>query len=404
MGDRLDREVALSRNDKVIETEAARQAHYIKWTQIMGILDPCGNALGYQRIAGIYLIFAKNGINCTDKRGLRSATLAGYGDAINALFTLRGFPPPVVISDPNNASGIVIKNLKNEEDIANQRSPLDSEIFAEIQRSSSTSKSEDSEVSLMMDLTCINRVTGSRMSEYSQTKGKVIDYHTFPSGAKVIKAFTADDFLFIDKRGHKVKLPHQPSTDQIIALENRIVKVTITWRFQKNRQNNEKRTFSAENPSNKIICPVRAAMRIILRARRLNQPDHLPVAVYKHKDSFAYITGSRVGVLLRQAVRLAHPDISKEDLKKFSAHSFRVWACVLLDEAGKSPDFIKKRLRWLGDSYRNYLRDTCAIQDQHREALASASLELMRLIEADPEDVIELSTNNAVGEYSDNEE
>ena len=349
-------------------------------------------------------MFAKNGINCTDKRGLRSATLAGYGDAINALFTLRGFPPPVVISDPNNASGIVIKNLKNEEDIANQRSPLDSEIFAEIQRSSSTSKSEDSEVSLMMDLTCINRVTGSRMSEYSQTKGKVIDYHTFPSGAKVIKAFTADDFLFIDKRGHKVKLPHQPSTDQIIALENRIVKVTITWRFQKNRQNNEKRTFSAENPSNKIICPVRAAMRIILRARRLNQPDHLPVAVYKHKDSFAYITGSRVGVLLRQAVRLAHPDISKEDLKKFSAHSFRVWACVLLDEAGKSPDFIKKRLRWLGDSYRNYLRDTCAIQDQHREALASASLELMRLIEADPEDVIELSTNNAVGEYSDNEE
>ena len=58
----------------------------------------------------------------------------------------------------------------------------------------------------------------------------------------------------------------------------------------------------------------------------------------------------------------------------------------------------------IGDSYRNYLSDTCAIQDQHREALASASLELMRLIEADPEDVIELSTNNAVGEYSDNEE
>lgn len=370
----------------------------------MGILDPCGNALGYHRIVGIYLMFVKNGVNCTDKSGLRSATLAGYGDAINALFLLRGFPPPVVISDPNNASGIIIKNLKSEEDIANQRSPLDSAIFAEIQQFSSKSKSEDSEVSLMMDLSCINRVTGCRMSEYSQTKGSIIDYHTFPSGAKVIKAFTADDFLFVDKRGHKVTLPHQPSAAQIIALEKRIVKVTITWRFQKNRQNNEKRTFSAENPSNKIICPVRAAMRIIFRARRLNQPDHLPVAVYRHKDSFAYITGSRVGILLRQAVRLAHPDISKENLKKFSAHSFRVWACVLLDEAGKSPDFIKKRLRWLGDSYRTYLRDTCAIQDQHREALASASLELLRLIEADPEDVIELSTNDEVGEYSDNEE
>ena len=50
MGDRLDREVAMLRDDKVIETEAARQAHYIKWTQIMDMFDPCGDALGYQRI------------------------------------------------------------------------------------------------------------------------------------------------------------------------------------------------------------------------------------------------------------------------------------------------------------------------------------------------------------------
>jgi len=373
----------------------------------MGMFDPCGDALGYQRIVGIYLMFAKNGVNYNDKSGLRSFTLGGYGDAVNKLFLLRGFPPPVVTSDPSNASGIVIKNLKSEEDIASQRSPLDSAIFAEVQRSSSKSKSEDSEDSLMMDLSCINRVTGSRSSEYSQTKGNKIDYHTFPSGATVIKAFTADDYVFLDKRGRKVKLPNHPSSAQIIALEKRIAKVTITWRFQKNRQNNEKRTFSAETPSNRLICPVRAAMRIILRARRLGQPDHLPVAVYRQKDSFAYITGSRVGVLLKKAVRLAYPDKSKEELKKYSAHSFRVWACVLLDEAGKSPDFIKKRLRWLGDSYRIYLRDTCAIQDQHREALASASLELMRIIQANPEDVIELSTHpsdDAAGEYSDNEE
>ena len=157
MGDRIDQEVAMSRDDKVIETEAARQAHYIKWTQIMDMFDPCGDALGYQRIVAIYLMFAKNGVNYNNKSGLRSATLAGYGDAVNALFLLCGFPQPVVISDPNNASGLIIKNLKQEEDIASQRSPLDSAIFAEIQRVSSKSKSEDSEDSLMMDLSCINR-------------------------------------------------------------------------------------------------------------------------------------------------------------------------------------------------------------------------------------------------------
>jgi hypothetical protein len=55
MGDRIDREVAMSRRDKEIETEAARQAHYIQWGLIMGILDPCGHQRGYQRIVAIYI-------------------------------------------------------------------------------------------------------------------------------------------------------------------------------------------------------------------------------------------------------------------------------------------------------------------------------------------------------------
>ncbi len=55
MGDRIDREVAMSRRDKEIETEAARQAHYIQCGLIMGILDPCGHQRGYQRIVAIYV-------------------------------------------------------------------------------------------------------------------------------------------------------------------------------------------------------------------------------------------------------------------------------------------------------------------------------------------------------------
>ena len=65
---------------------------------------------------------------------------------------------------------------------------------------------------------------------------------------------------------------------------------------------------------------------------------------------------------------------------RFSAHSIRVWACVLLDEAGKSAEFIKKRLRWLGDSFRLYLRDTSVITTQHRDALEGSSREAMELI------------------------
>jgi len=42
---------------------------------------------------------------------------------------------------------------------------------------------------------------------------------------------------------------------------------------------------------------------------------------------------------------------------------------VLLDEAGKNTTFIKKRLRWKGDSFMMYLRDTPSIQDDHVRAL-----------------------------------
>jgi len=39
---------------------------------------------------------------------------------------------PIVLSDPNNMAGILINNLIKEEDFARQRSPLDSNIYAEM--------------------------------------------------------------------------------------------------------------------------------------------------------------------------------------------------------------------------------------------------------------------------------
>ncbi len=64
----------------------------------------------------------------------------------------------------------------------------------------------------------------------------------------------------------------------------------------------------------------------------------------------------------------------------------------MLDEARKLPDYITKRLCWLGDSFRIYLRDTAIIQHQHAGALLAALQEVMDLIATLPKDVIALST------------
>ena len=88
MGNSDDQEVAMSQRDKEIATEASRQAHYILWTRIMGISDPCGGYIGYKRTVAIYIKFLQYGVNYMNKDGLRSETLYGYVRAITNLFAL----------------------------------------------------------------------------------------------------------------------------------------------------------------------------------------------------------------------------------------------------------------------------------------------------------------------------
>ena len=108
----------------------------------------------------------------------------------------------------------------------------------------------------------------------------------------------------------------------------------------------------------------------------------MPLTIFKNKDGeVKYMTHQKVTDIIRKAVKAVYPDMPKETLSKYSCHSIRVWACVCLDEAGKQPDFIKKRLRWVGESYRVYLRDTNKINEQHRDALKASLEATMALVE-----------------------
>ena len=128
-----------------------------------------------------------------------------------------------------------------------------------------------------------------------------------------------------------------------------------SFRIKKNRQNDQTITVVAD-PKNPAICPVRNAHMIYLRLIRLGQPGDLPMGVFTNKQGIKkYLTGSKIAEVLQAATKIAHPGISKEDLSKITSHSGRVWALVLLDEAGKKPDFMKSRLHWKGNCYRHYL-------------------------------------------------
>jgi hypothetical protein len=131
---------------------------------------------------------------------------------------------------------------------------------------------------------------------------------------------------------------------------------------------------------------------MVMRACCLAQPDAMPVTCYRTKKALLlFITGSRIATLLHKAVKKVQPSTLADDLQNYSTHSFRVWACVLLDKAGMSLSFIQKHLCWLGDSFKMYLRDTKAIQDKHLAALQSASSDVMALIRTPLDDVVRLT-------------
>jgi hypothetical protein len=115
-----------------------------------------------------------------------------------------------------------------------------------------------------------------------------------------------------------------------------------------------------------------------------------------------YITGARISALFKEAVKAVNPTVLKTELARYSAHSIRVWACVLLDEAGMSPEFIMSRLRWAGNSFRMYLRDTEVIQNKHLDVLREALQAIIDLIEYNEESsMLQLDTGLSIVSIDD---
>ena len=146
---------------------------------------------------------------------------------------------------------------------------------------------------------------------------------------------------------------------------------------------------------------------MVLCARRLGQPDSMQVVCYSYKKELVYLMGKRIATLFREAVRAIHPKTLKADLSRYSAHSLRVWACVLLDEAGMSPEFIMAHLCWMGNSFRMYLCGAGIIQDKHRDILQAASQEIIDLIARSSVNIPDLAgltmveADNTMREYID---
>ncbi len=173
------------------------------------------------------------------------------------------------------------------------------------------------------------------MAEYAQNTQNKIDVHEYASGNKATKAFVPSDWKFYDDNRRLMMV--QP----LDGLVDTPKKMKLTFRIQKNRQNGQSITFAA-NDKHLHICPVRAAYQIYLQAKCLGQSDDQPMGTFVNKQGILkYLTDNKILEVLQSVAKTCHPNLSRDEIMCFSSHSIRVWAVVLLDEAGMNPNFIK---------------------------------------------------------------
>ncbi len=60
----------------------------------------------------------------------------------------------------------------------------------------------------------------------------------------------------------------------------------------------------SSNSAHPDLCPIRSALRLVLRARQLKQPNTMPLKCYRTKKSpLVYLTASRIAALIWEAVK-----------------------------------------------------------------------------------------------------
>ena len=360
----------------------------------MGIPDPCGNELGYQRILATFIKQLSLTTFC------KAPTVRGYAEAVNFLFQARKFTLPYDRDNKTNMVTTLLTNIEKEDDVAKKSSPLTIEMFAQLKIDADEQIEQgniDSAEAVVFDLACYNKIYGCRSCEYAQKKQSTVEVHKYPSGKTVVKAFTRECWIFYDENGRMITNHCEANLAILGAMD------TI-WMIQKNRQNRQKIRTKA-NKKNPAICNVAAGYRMFLRSIRLKKKDTEPICVFVNKSNkTVYMTAAKVTEILRKVARKCHPDWTDEMINRITSHSFRVWALVLLSEVKTKAYTMQARLRWLGDSYRGYLRDTNVIAEQHRDAHEKMNSQVMALLAENINlDVnqVEAESQEEMGEYSE---
>jgi len=300
-----------------------------------------------------------------NKEGLASGTLMGYVNSAKAWLQHK---LSLSCSDIHQNQGMiadVLHEAKKWRKPKPKREPYTYKMFEtlhariEKQRRKAAAALYERDAAVF-DWARLSIYTGSRSGEYAQTVGtttkasRVPDAPVAEEWAKEPIAFLASDFTFFSADNCRVTLK------EILENPKRAHELHVRFRYDKSGRNFTIRKFARGKG---LLCPIDAAISILLRAAALKVPPGHPIGVHHNPRSKAKVVllqSAEVVKIMRQVCLEAYPDKRHYyhiHYMSIDAHSARVTAAVALSQAGVKKEDIAFRLRWKPESVDHYLRD-----------------------------------------------
>lgn len=216
--------------------------------------------------------------------------------------------------------------------------------------------------------------TGYRRTEFCQDSRRSVDTPLTNIFGDT-QAFCLDDVtwqLFDGK--------HLTGAQCLLYPRSAIYKGWMCWRTQKNRENGEIRLFTQPDEAADYSW-IKFLYSIVKRFVALRGPDDktTPLSVYRDESGCTVLLNAAdVEKVMREVAATVYnldPTTAsgKAALQKWSCHSLRVGACVLLHTMGFTDTQIQWILRWKSMAFLVYLRNIANLSDKHSFAFNLAA-------------------------------
>ena len=249
---------------------------------------------------------------------------------------------------------VCLDEITRWENVPNRREPLTVDMIYH-QYGKCSAATPHSVDQVLYDFEVIGIYSGIRLGEWAQTDNvrRIDQIRLNIDGSPA--AFVISDLTFYGENKYCMSLT------EALTHPDLVYHVDVCWRFQKNGEIKQKKSFPRASRGSTILCSVCAWLRVAARWVDLKLDISHPLAVFTDtglaSGTVNFIRPIHINAALRNSARDVYNITDEDELARFTSHSFRVGATVALHAAGSSQMDIKYALRWKSDTFYTYLRN-----------------------------------------------